>query len=72
MLSRLLVTVVLYLALASQGLPGESVRVFFYRYKQLTGFGVSPSVYCDEVQLARMENGRYFVVTLAPGKHVFQ
>ena len=49
----------------------EVGRVFFYRYKQFTGSALLPSVYCDEVELARMENGRYFVVALPPGKHVF-
>ena len=45
--------------------------VYVYRYKQFVGSALAPSVYCDEVQLARMENGRYFTVSLDPGKHVF-
>jgi len=45
--------------------------VFVYRYKQFTGSALSPSVYCDEVQLAKMENGRYFTVRIDPGKHIF-
>jgi hypothetical protein len=58
--------------------PGEDARsaananVFIYRYKQLTGAALAPSVYCDEVQLARMDNGRYFVASISPGKHVFR
>jgi len=32
---------------------------------------LSPSVYCDETELARMQNGRFFTVKLSPGKHVF-
>lgn len=44
--------------------------IYFYRIKQFTGSGLEPSVYCDEKELARMDNGRYFGVTLAPGKHI--
>jgi hypothetical protein len=45
--------------------------VYVYRYKQFVGSALSPSVYCDETELARMENGRYFTVKLDPGKHNF-
>jgi hypothetical protein len=45
--------------------------VYVYRYKQFAGSALTPSVYCDEAQLAKMENGRYFTVRLEPGKHVF-
>lgn len=44
--------------------------LYIYRIKQFAGSGLEPSVYCDEKELARMDNGRYFGVTLAPGKHV--
>jgi hypothetical protein len=50
----------------------EKAKVYFYRYKQYAGSALSPSVYCDEAELARMENGRYFTVKLAPGKHTFR
>ncbi|MGA3316830.1 MAG: DUF2846 domain-containing protein [Candidatus Korobacteraceae bacterium] len=49
-----------------------TAMVYVYRYKQYVGSALSPSVYCDEVQLARMDNGRYFSVALAPGKHAFR
>jgi hypothetical protein len=45
--------------------------VYVYRYKQFVGSALAPSVYCDEAELARMENGRYFTVKLDPGKHNF-
>jgi hypothetical protein len=45
--------------------------VYVYRYKQFVGSALEPSVYCDETQLARMDNGRYFAVTVEPGKHTF-
>jgi len=46
--------------------------VYIYRYKQFVGSALSPSVYCDENELARMDNGKFFVARLAPGKHVFR
>jgi hypothetical protein len=46
--------------------------VYVYRYKQFVGAALAPSVYCDDVQLARMENGRYFATTVEPGKHIFR
>ena len=58
-------------ATVSQG-SNSQATVYVYRYKQWAGKALSPSVYCDGTELARMENGRYFVVTLAPGKHVFR
>lgn len=49
--------------------PGTAVdakaskaTVYVYRYKQFVGAALEPSVYCDDVQLARMSNGRYFTV----------
>ncbi len=46
--------------------------VYVYRYKQFVGSALAPSVYCDEVQLARMDNGRYFAVNVYPGMHTFR
>lgn len=46
--------------------------VYVYRYKQFAGSALSPSVYCDDNELARMDNGKYFVVTVTPGQHVFR
>ena len=50
--------------------PKATVHV--YRYKQFVGGALEPSVYCDEVQLARMDNGRYFAAMVDPGKHTFR
>jgi hypothetical protein len=54
--------------------PQDSSKatVYVYRYKQFVGAALAPSVYCDDVQLARMENGRYFTTSVAPGKHIFR
>ena len=47
----------------------SKARIYFYRIKQFTGSALEPSVYCDEKELARMDNGRYFAVDLEPGEH---
>jgi hypothetical protein len=47
----------------------SKARIYFYRIKQFAGSALEPSVYCDEKELARMDNGRYFAVDLEPGKH---
>jgi hypothetical protein len=46
--------------------------VYVYRYKQFVGSALEPSVYCDDVQLARMDNGRFFVAKIAPGHHMIR
>ena len=50
----------------------SKAAVYFYRYKQFVGSALSPSVYCDEGELARIDNGRFFSVKLTPGKHVLR
>jgi hypothetical protein len=50
----------------------SKATVYVYRYKQFVGSALAPSVFCDDVQLARMENGRYFTTIVDPGKHIFR
>lgn len=50
----------------------SKAMVHIYRYKQFVGGALEPSVYCDETQLARMDNGRYFAAMVDPGKHTFR
>lgn len=56
-------------AFGQEASAGATARIIFYRYKQFAGSGLEPSIYCDEVQLARMDNGRYVVVQLPVGRH---
>lgn len=56
----------------SEAMPDGKSTVYVYRYKQFTGSALEPSVYCDDVELAKMDNGRYFIVKIAPGKHTFR
>jgi hypothetical protein len=46
--------------------------VHFYRYKQFTGSALEPAVLCDDKEVAKMDNGAYFLALLEPGKHVLQ
>ncbi len=62
---------------AAQPAPPVAVEadksiIYFYRVKQFAGSSLEPSVYCDDKELARMDNGRYFGVKLPPGKHTFR
>jgi hypothetical protein len=43
--------------------------LYVYRHRRFEGAALKPSVYVDDKEMARMENGRYFVVKLEPGKH---
>ena len=44
--------------------------VFIYRPSKLLGKALEPSVFVDDTELARMDNGRYFAFKLKPGKHI--
>ena len=50
----------------------EDATVFIYRPNKLGGRALEPSVFVDETELARMDNGRYFAVKLKPGKHIIR
>jgi len=41
----------------------------FFRPKRFTGFGLTPSVYVDGQQVARLDNGRFFSLPVKPGPH---
>jgi hypothetical protein len=48
---------------------GEKVIVYVYRSKRYAGSALEPSVYVDDKEVARMDNGRCFAVKLTPGPH---
>src|ERR1044071_2451733 len=48
----------------------EEATVFIYRPSKWPGRALEPSVFVDETELARMDNGRYFAIKLKPGKHI--
>lgn len=51
-------------------ISGWTEEVTIYRVKKFTGSALKPSVYVDGRQVARLQNGRYFTMNLAPGHHV--
>lgn len=50
--------------------PDASVTVYIYRPGKLLGAALEPSVFCDDVELFRMDNGRFVMLKLKPGKHM--
>ena len=44
--------------------------VFIYRPSKMMGMALEPSVFVDDTELARMDNGRYFALKVKPGKHI--
>ena len=44
--------------------------VYIYRPSKMVGKALEPSVFVDDAELARMDNGRYFSLKLKPGKHI--
>jgi hypothetical protein len=40
-----------------------------YRHRRYAGSALAPSIYIDDVQIARVGNGRRFSARLAPGSH---
>ncbi|HSE18295.1 MAG TPA: DUF2846 domain-containing protein [Pyrinomonadaceae bacterium] len=50
----------------------EEATVFIYRPDKWTGRALEPSVFVDETELARMDNGRFFAIKLKPGKHIIR
>jgi hypothetical protein len=47
----------------------KTTTINFYRYKQFQGSALKPSVYCDGIELGRMQNGRFFTVQMPVGEH---
>ena len=50
----------------------EAATVFIYRPNKWAGRALEPSVFVDETELARMDNGRYFAIKVPPGKHIIR
>lgn len=48
---------------------GADAVVYVYRPSKMMGKALEPSVFADGIELARMDNGRYFTIKLKPGKH---
>ena len=57
---------------ASDSSRGIKSTLYVYRPRRYEWATLKPSVYADGKQLARIENGRFFVVKLDPGKHTIR
>lgn len=56
----------------SDGAKSPTGTVYVYRYKQYVGSALEPMVYCDDAEMAKMDNGRYFALLLDAGKHTIR
>ncbi len=50
----------------------DEATVYIYRPKKMVGGALEPSVFVDDIELARMDNGRYFAIKVKPGKHIIR
>lgn len=60
-------------AVASEGASPANTAdatVFIYRPSKMLGKALEPSVFVDDTELARMDNGRYFALKMKAGKHI--
>lgn len=48
-----------------------AATIHIYRYKQMQGALLRPSVFMDGVQIVRIENGRYYELSVPAGEHTF-
>lgn len=51
---------------------GKDSTITFFRESHYVGSALKPSIYLDGKELDRLENGRWFSVHAAPGKHELQ
>lgn len=54
---------------ASAATATETTTLVFYRPKRYWGSALTPSIIIDGVDVARLDNGRYFAITVPAGKH---
>src|ERR1700727_2127038 len=67
-----MVLAILVLAAGCVPALAQDGTVVVYRASKFTGSALKPSVYVDGNQVARLENGYYISLQLAPGKHNFE
>lgn len=47
----------------------QPATLVFYREKRFYGTGLKPQIYANGEEIAKLDNGRYFVLTLKPGTY---
>jgi hypothetical protein len=51
---------------------GTKTTIYVYRLRLTAGMFNKPPIYVDEREIARITNGRFFIVNLDPGRHVIR
>src|SRR6267378_3538849 len=51
---------------------GAKGTIYVYRLRLTAGTFNKPSIYVDEKEIARIRNGRFFIVNVDPGRHVIR
>lgn len=51
------------------GPKDSKAKIYVYRKKEFSTRNMQPSVYVDGTEVARIDDGKYFIVKLEPGKH---
>ena len=59
-------------AFSQSATDSEKATIYIYRANQFVAKLKSPTVYCDESALAKMQNGRFFKIKLSPGRYAFR
>lgn len=54
---------------AQQAAPEPQTTLVVFREKHFEGGALKPSIYVDGQEVARLNNGSYFTLTIKPGKH---
>lgn len=57
---------------ASAPASDAKATLYIYRPRRYAGAALKPSVYADDTELVRLENGRFFVARLNPGAHTIR
>jgi hypothetical protein len=59
---------------AQSGQPAQDAKgtLIFFREGHFAGSALKPSIYVDGKEVNRLPNGRWFSVTVEPGKHSLQ
>jgi len=71
-MNRVILAFCLVAVLSGPAYAQDSATLVFYRPKRFMGSGLTPSIYVDGKQVARLDNGRFFSLKVVAGKHVVE
>jgi hypothetical protein len=70
-----IITIVASAEQADQTRAGDGASkstVYVYRHKEVGSRNMHPSVYVDGIDVAQMDDGKFFIIKLEPGKHIVE